>query len=174
MGSTSRRASGRTLAAVRRFALGWGRQGPERWVIGVTRPGWLDLVAPPDAAPRPPGSEPDVVIVPHTAAGRRAPDGPTADACGPATLGRPGNRAASGLLDVFRDGDRPEGPPSDPDPERGRHAARPERDAAPLERTVVALGARTEGLAAHLERLEGRLERLAVDLRDGSPRPDGG
>ena len=162
---------------MRRFALGRGRRDPEKWVIGATRPGWLDLVAPPDAAPRPPGSEPDVVIIPHTAAGRRALAPGTHDTrthddgCGLATLGRPGSRAASGLLDVFRDGDRPE--PAAPARERVPGPGRPAPE-APLERTVVALGARTEGLAAHLERLEGRLERLAADLRVHGPRPEGG
>jgi hypothetical protein len=134
-------------------------------VIGASRPAWLDLVAPPDAAPRPPGSEPDVVIVPHTAAGRPPPDGAATVDCGLTSLGRPGTRAASGLLDVFRDGDRP--PPERADRDTVRAATEP-----PLERTVVALGARTEVLAAHLERLEDRLERLAVDLRAGTRRAD--
>jgi hypothetical protein len=135
------------------------RQSPQRWVIGATRPAWLDLVVPDDAAPLPPGSEPDVVIIPHTAAGRPVPyDHSVDEACGLAAIGRRGARPASGLLDVYRDGERParsEAPPDAP--------ARPARP--PLERTVVALGARTEVLAAHLERLEGRLDRLQVDVR---------
>jgi hypothetical protein len=156
---------------VRRFALAWGRRYPERWVIGAPRPAWLDLVAPPDAAPLPPGAEPDVVIVPHTASGRPARATRDGDPdCGLSTLGRTGARTGSGLLDVFRDGDRPSAEPSPAPPPTppGRDRVRP-----PLERTVVALGARTETLAAHLERLEGRLDRLAVDVRSShAPRHD--
>jgi hypothetical protein len=149
---------------VRGFALGWGRRhlvrrSPQRWVIGASRPAWFDLVAPDDAAPLPPGSEPDVVIVPHTAAGRPAPYDQAADEpCGLSALGRPGARPGSGLLDVYLDGER-----SVRAPEPSGAPARPARP--PLERTVVALGARTETLAAHLERLEGRLDRLTVDVR---------
>jgi len=122
-----------------------------------------------------------VVIVAHTAAGRPAPHDPEHDAggvCGLATLGPPGARPASGLLEVFRDGDRAGRDGDDREPAAApvcgdrRHGERPDRVGPPLERTVVALGARTEVLAAHLERLEGRLERLAVDLRRGNPRPD--
>jgi hypothetical protein len=150
---------------VRRFALGWGRRfvrrSPQRWVIGASRTAWLDLVVPDDAAPLPPGSEPDVVIIPHTAAGRPPPyDHATDAACGLSALGRRGARAASGLLDVYRDGERAARPPLE---EPAAPLSRPARP--PLERTVVALGARTETLAAHLERLEGRLDRLQVDVR---------
>jgi hypothetical protein len=96
------------------------------------------------------------------------------DACGLATLGPPGARPASGLIDVFRDGDRGGRPSPDPAPAPtvANRASGPTANAdgePPLERTVVALGRRTEFLAAHLERLEGRLDRLAVDLRTGPP-----
>jgi hypothetical protein len=85
---------------------------------------------------------------------------------------------ASGLLAVFRDGERQPGVeapatggPAADDPATVPAPA-PATVAAPagpapadaeqrLERTVVALGRRTEALAAHLERLEGRVDRLA-------------